>query len=541
MERYRNFMKGVDNRASQMLAAIYDPVRGDDGGIIGDPKARHERLEAVTQHTVFESAGKGAATIQTLASNALAAYVRRYGCLPSPGLLASAHMAIEQGIIATSPNAAKLAGMPGVFESAGSTLATTEGILMRDRMIALVLPVMLQSITGRMVTHIPGQFNQSEIFRIRKVAGSTFGDLTKGDVIDVDFNGHYAAMDQRFLAAIGDGTEVGGAASSTPNFFRLDSATDIGVKMPFRRKRCVVYHDRTPVANDKEGDGNLYGTFVLGGSTITVTGTVDYANGVVNPVFSVAPANLIEIHIGVDIDIEADPSLIPIIDYLEDSKVLYPHESALNCGYSLQALWAMRREYNIEMEGMAMTDMRNLIAADKDRKILNDIRFFLLGDTEWTMDVTDGLYFQEHYETLKQTLLAIDATILARTGRAGLVGLVLDSKSASLVKSMRQPNFEPAPGYKRIPQPHYIGRLFGMWDAYEDPNAPTDYESICFGIGNTVGEAGYVTGDCIPPLPFKHPVLSNLHHEQTLWSMGYRDLHPFDGRNYFHKLSFVNE
>ncbi len=539
MERYRKRMKEIERRAVELKKAIlYPVVDHGTGKFIGESAVRAERLEAETPHTIFEMAGKGAATIQGVASNALRSYANRYGVLPPDDLLSSAHMAIEQGLMATIPGASK-EGLPaGVFESASATLATTEGILMRDRMIALVLPVMLQMITSRMVTHIPGQFNQSEIFRIRKVAGSTFGDLTKGDVIDADFNGHYAAMDQRFLAAEGDGVNVGGAASDTPNFFSLNSATDIGVKMPFRRKRCVVYHDRTPVARD-DGEGNIYGSFVLEGSTISVTGAVDYDNGIVNPVFSAAPADGIEIHIGVDIDIEADPALIPIVDYIEDSRVVYPHESALNCGYTLQSLWGMKREYNLNMEGMAMTDMRNLIAADKDRKILNDIRFFLQGETEWVMTIPDALYFQEHYETLKQTLLAIDAIMLNRTLRAGLVGVVLDSKSSSLVKSMRSPNFEPAPGYKRIPQPHYIGRLFGLWDAYEDPQAPTDYESICFGIGNTVGEAGYISGDCIPPLPFKHPVLSNLQYEQTLWSMGYRDLHPFDGRNYFHKLVFA--
>jgi hypothetical protein len=534
MEKYRKHMREIERRADEINRAIIKPVIDQSTGqFIGESAVRSEKLEAETAHTIFEMAGRGAATIQGVASNAVRAYARLYGVLPSNDLLASAHMAIEQGILASL---GKAEGLNGVFESA--TLATTEGVLMRDRMIALVLPVMLQSVTSRMITHIPGQFNQSEIFRIRKVAGSTFGDLAKGDVIDADFNGHYAAMDQRFLAATGDGIEIGGAASTTPNYFALTSTTDISVKMPFKRKRCVIYHDRTPVARD-DGEGNIYGSFVLSGVTISVTGSVDYDNGIVNPVFSVAPALGIEVHVGVDIDIEADPDLIPIIDYLEDSRVIYPHESALNCGYTLQSLWALKREYNLNMEGMAMTDMRNLIAADKDRKILNDIRFFLSGDLEWNMTIPDALYFQEHYETLKQTMLAIDAEILNRTLRVGLTGVVLDGKSASLVKSMRAPNFEPAPGYKRIPQPHYIGRLFGLWDAYEDPQAPTDYESICFGIGNTVGEAGYVSGDCIPPLPFKHPVLSNLQYEQTLWSMGYRDLHPFDGRNYFHKLSFV--
>ena len=534
MKGYKERMRDIENRASAMKEAIflpaYDKTKGE---FIGESAIRNERLEAVTPHTVFEAAGKGAATIQGTWANSLREYCGTYGSLPGDDLLASAHMAAENILVGMSGGQDGILGQ--VFESAN--LSTTEGVLMRDRMVALILPVMLQTITSRMATHIPGTFNQSEIFKVKKVAGSTFGDLTKDDVIDYDFNGQYGTMDQRFLAATGDGTEVGGAGSTTPNYFQFDTETDVGVAMPIKRKRVKIYHDRDLVAQD-DGDGNIFGSFTAG-SAVTVTGSVDYAAGTVNPIFSVAPVGGIAVHVGVDIDIEKDPTLIPVVDYLMDSRIVYPHETAMNCGISLQALWAMKREYGLNMEGMAMTDMRNLIAADKDRKILRDIRFFVQGNKQWSVDVSAGLYFQEHYETLRQTLLEMDATIMSRTGTSGLVGIVFDSASASLVKAMKAPNYVAPAGYKRIPQPHYIGRLFGMWDAYEDPLTTDVNKSVCFGIGNTVGEAGYVVGDCIPPLPFKHPILKDLQYSSTLWSLGYRDVHPFDGREYFMELEFT--
>jgi hypothetical protein len=408
---------------------------------------------------------------------------------------------------------------------------------MRDRMVALVLPVMLHSITSRMVTHIPGTFNQSEIFKIEKIAGSTFGDLTKGDKIDYSFDGQYSSMDQRHEIAVGDGTEVGGAGSTTPNYFQFDTATDLGAVMPIKKKRVKLIHDKDVVAVD-DGAGNLHGTFLVGATTVTVTGTVDYTTGTVNPVFSTAPANAIKVAVGIDIDIEKNPALIPLTDYEMDSKVIYPHEAAISCGMTLQSLWAMRREYNLNMESMALTDIRNLISADKDRKILNDLRYFAKGSASWDMTVPDARYFQEHYETLRQKLIEIDATIMNRTGITGLSGVVFDKDSAAIVKAMKLPHFIPAPGYRRLAQPHYIGRLFNMWDAYEDPQAAS-YRNLCFGIGNSVGLAGYVVGDCIPALPFKHPLLGDLKYSSTLWSLGYRDLNPFDGRDYFMELLFT--
>ena len=138
-----------------------------------------------------------------------------------------------------------------IFEAA---TITTEGILLRDRMVALVLPIMLNSITSRMCTHIPGTFNQSEIFRVRRIAGSTFGNLTSGVVISFDFNGQYSSMDQRHLAGSGDGTVTGSASE-----FESDSATDIGTDLPFdnqlgRRliRQTIAFIERMELTADEK-------------------------------------------------------------------------------------------------------------------------------------------------------------------------------------------------------------------------------------------------------------------------------------------------
>lgn len=53
---------------------------------------------------------------------------------------------------------------------------------------------------------------------------------------------------------------------------------------------------------------------------VNVTGTVDYATGKVDVTFSKAPAIGVEVHIGYDVDIEKDPTLIPRIDHEMDSR-----------------------------------------------------------------------------------------------------------------------------------------------------------------------------------------------------------------------------
>ncbi|HOH29112.1 MAG TPA: hypothetical protein PLC40_05525 [Candidatus Hydrogenedentes bacterium] len=499
---------------------------------IGDARARSERLEAVTKSSIFEGLGKGGPVVQATWSNALRTYCQQRGRMPSDEMLACAHQAIENAIFATAGKGAQNVG--GMLLEAAN-ISTTEGIIMRDRMVALILPVMLLSVTGNIVSYIPGTFNQSEIFKVWRVAASTFGDLTSGDKIDHSFSGQYSSMDQRYLTGTGNGTKTGSGTTD----FDLNATSKWGAVRPFKKKSIKILHDRNVVAKD-DGAAILSGSFTVGETTVTVTGTVNYANGIVHPVFSTAPANGIEIHVAVDIDIEKDPTLIPAINHEMDSRTIYPHESAIEASTTLQSLWALRRELNLNADSMAMLAMRNLLSADKDRKHLADMYFFMKGQKSWNMHLGDNQYFQEHYETVKQTLLEVDAALMTQTGTAGLVGIVADSKSAVVFKSMKEPNFSPVPGYVRIPQPHYIGRLFGMWDVYEDPQRATDYSCLCFAKGRGIGEAGYVAGDAIPAMAFKHAMQSDLKYENTLWELAYRDLNPFDGREYFMELAITD-
>jgi len=526
--KYSERVKSINDKAAHMKNALLFPVLDQGTGrFISDRKARADCLEAATKGTIFESIGKGGPMVQATGSNALRLFYEQRGHMPSDELLASVYQAIDNAIFASAGRGRQeVSGM--VLEAAN--ISTTEGILMRDRMIALILPAMLMSVTGNIVTHIPGTFNQSEIFKVHRVAASTFGDLTVGDRIDHNFSGQYSSMDQRFLTGTGDGEDTGSAAE-----FDLNSNTKWGSVRPFKKKSIKVYHDRDLVAVD-DGISALHGSFVVGETTITVTGTVNYASGIVHPVFSTAPANGIEVHVGVDIDIEKDPTLIPAINHEMDSRTLYPHEAAIEASTTLQSLWGLRREFNMNADSMAMLAMRNLLAADKDRKHLSDMYFYMKGQKSWNMHLVGDIYFQEHYETVRQTLLEVDTALMAQTGKSGLVGIVADSKSATVFKSMKEPNFTPIPGYVRIPQPHFIGRLFGMWDVYEDPQRATDYSSLCFAKGRGIGEAGYVAGDAIPAMAFKHAMQSDLKYENTLWELAYRDLNPFDGREYFMEL-----
>ena len=510
----------IATRAQHMKTALVESVIDQStGNFIAESGVRCDKIEAAVAGTIFEGCGASAPMIAAAGSNAIRAYARQRGILPADDLLASAYGAIEN-CIGLMTGKTPLGGM--VLESASLNTNDSAQAMFRDRMIALILPAMLQSVTANMVGYIPGNFNQSEIFKLKKIAVSTFGDLTTGDVIDWKFKGQYSSMDL-LLAA----TPATGNASATS--FAHDS------EYPILKKSVKIFHDKNLIAVD-DGNGNL---IKVGTTTVNLAAgsSVNYVTGVVTAVFAVAPANGITVHIGFDVDIEKNPALIPTINHEMDNRTLRPHWGAIAASTTLQALWGMRREFNLNIDNMATVNMRNLLAADKDRLHLKLMYFFAKGNTDWHYTVpATGIAPQDYYETVRTTLLAIDADMMQRNGVAGLRGLVADTKAATIFKTCRF--FEPVPGYIRIPQPHFVGRLFGLWDLYEDPQG-TSYTTLCFAKGNNITEAPVLAGDAIPAMAFKHAVQGDLKYNNTLVELAYRDLQPFDGREYISTLTMI--
>ena len=514
------------SRAAQMRRDLLLPILDANGSFRSDISREelNTTFKTASQNSVYESAGEQAPMIMGIHARALKNFIEQHGgTLPSDELLASAHQAIENFMTLGRGKPA----LSGVFEDAGKEMSSTEGIIMRDRMVSLILPVLLNSITPNMVTLLPGQFNQSEFFRIKRIGGSKFGDLQKGDIIDYTYNGQYAVMDQMFKAGDGDGTTTK---------FSFDSKTAFGTVYPLKRKRIMVLHDHNVVASDDAG--SVMGAFRLGGEMVNVTGTVDYATGKVDVTFSKAPAIGVEVHIGYDVDIEKDPTLIPRIDHEMDSRTLYPHEAAIAGDSTIQAQWGLRREYGLDIDNMTLAGMRNLLAADKDRKILRQMLFYAKGVTEWCYEGPESLTLQEHYETLKAALLEIDTRLTQRTGVVGLTGIVGDTQSVNIFRYLPSPFFTPAPGYRPSPQPHYVGKIFGQYDLYCNPSQEP-YTSLCYAKGPEHGQTGFVAGDAVPAITFRHPVLTDLMSRSTLWELSYRNLQPFDGREYLTTLKIV--
>ena len=530
MSKQNSFNEQIADRARRaaiMRNALVEPFRTENGFLTPSTQSESEKRDMILEGAIkgtFYEGSKNGAMIAAIHARALQGYEMQYGHLPSDDMLAACHKACENAMLIGTGKVA----LGGIFE--GADMSTTEGILMRDRLVSLVLPVWLQTITANMVTFMPGDFNQSEFIRVKRIAGSTFGDLKKGDVIDFNYGGVYSAMDRR--------EELGTGDDSTTSY-TFTSSDKYGVPYPMKNNRVRVYVDRKSVAEDN-GSGALAGTYTPdGGSPVVVSGTVDYEAGVVSVSFSAAPAAGVELHIGFDVNIEKDPTLIPRVDHQMESRVLYPHESAIAGSSTIQALWALRRELGQDIDNLTMQALRNLLAADKDRKHLHDMEFHAKSEVEWTYTAPDGLTLKEHYESLQAAFLEVDSIIMNGTGVTGLVGIVAGTNACNIMRYLPDPYFKPAPGYRSVAQPHYVGKVFGMWDLYCNPQATDPNSCLCYGKGPDHGQTAYVAGDAVPALTFKHSILGDLVSRATMWDLAYRDMQPFDGEKYLCKLTMV--
>lgn len=522
---YDKQVAGINERAALFMKAVVNPQLESRGSskFITDSAERNAELKSVVQDTIFDNAGEDGPMLLATAANAVRNYHDQRGHMPTPEMMASCYKTMENMLTpGWNPILDSLTG-----ESNGS-MSNRDGVIHRNHQVALVTPTMLMSVTSDMVTHIPANYDQSEIFRINRRAGSDFGDLSKGDIIDVDFMGQYSSMDQRHTLGTGNGTD-------TQFVFNVNTVT--GQEMPLRKELVRIYHDRNLVAEDN-GKGHVSGTLLdSDADNVVVTGTVDYVKGIVTVNFSKAPKTGIELDVGVDISIERDPSLIPVIEHEMNSWVVRPHESAISMNASIQSVFSMKREFNLDLNSMQLGTARNFLAGEKDRKRLNDMYYFSLGEKTWEYTVPMGVKFSDHYESIRETFLQISQELMVRTKKSGLVGVVCGSKASALLQSIGVPHFIQAKSYRRIPQPHYVGKIFG-YDMKEDPYAD-EWSIMCYAKGRDHGDAGYVAADAISAVNYAHSIQKDLRHSNTLYELAYRDLHPYDGRSYFTTLKLI--
>ena len=543
-QRFNRQVEDISSRANKMrhlcVDSQFNPLTRE---FIADDAERMTSIDAAAQQEpMFESlSDEHRQQIVSGMASSVAEYANKYGNQPSDQLLATAHKAMESMLILESANKGHDAQL--MTESIGKSLSTSEGVEIRARMAGIILPTLLATATSDAVAYVPAGSDEIEFFKINRVAGVSFGDFKKGQIIDDSTVGQYSQMRQRY--AFAKDQQPDGALKE----FAFNSKTDLEnttIEIPFKKGSVSVFYNHSRVARDfDQMNAKLYGDITLPDSTIAgVNGVIDYNAGTVVVTTTTELPKGAELHIEFEIDIEEKPELIPTITNDMESRKMRPSQSAIACDATIQAMFAMDREYNIDLRSMQMTTLRNYLANEKALKHLDDMSFANNKHTEFNIWCPVGEDWRLHRELLREKFLTISTSILEATGTTGLSGLYAGVQASTVLKSLGSPFFTPVANYKQTNRVHYCGMLFGMWRLYEVPIKIAGIganDVLCYGRGTNHIDAGYVAADAIPATMYVHPIGANLRSRETLWELSYGEIQPFNGSEYFYGLTIENK
>ncbi|WP_413113435.1 hypothetical protein [Thaumasiovibrio sp. DFM-14] len=528
----------INTRAAAMRAVCIDSqFDATTDEYISNAQERMSSISsAAHDDSMFEAMGDHTGMVASMCASAVAEYRRTFGEMPRDEQLASAHKTMESMVTLEDASGTGSQGQM-MLESIKQGLSRTDGVELRAKMVGLILPTMLNTATSDAVTYIPGNHDEVEIFKIERTAGTNFGDFHHGQLIDDETVGQYSQMRQRYPFAASD------LPDGEKTSHKFESARDLentDFPIPMRKLSVGVYVNRKRVATDVMRNGSLYGEITIGGTIYKLTGSIDYLNGVINVETNVALEQGVELFAEFEVDIELNPSLIPLIDHTMQSCILRPSQSAIAADASIQSMFTMTREYGLDIKSMQMSHLRNYLADEKAKSHLRDMYWHTQKQETFNIYCPTGEDWKLHRELLREVLHGLSQKILEATKVSGLVGMFAGVYASKIFKSLGAPYFEAAPNYRQSNQVHYAGKLFGIWRVYESPVILEADEVLCYGRGNSHSEAGFVAGEAIAPTMYNHDIGPNLKSRNTLWSLSYNDIHPFDGEQYFYKLRIIN-
>lgn len=506
----------------------------DGGGLIANHKERMDSMITAAGEcapNLLESIGEdNAGGVFSAWQTSIQSYADTYGKMPSDEVLASAMHTANQGVSASN-------GSGLMFESVQGSLATSEGTPIRPRSIGLILPTLLSAATTDMVTHIPAERDEVEIFEINRIAGTTFGDFNAGEVIAEGSTGQYGNMRQLYAFAAEQQPD------NSKTSFEFDTATHAKVKTPIKRGSVVIYLDSKPVAQHLRASNNM-SLITLNDSGIG--GTVDLTNGKVTVTASTAPAKGV-LSIKLEVDIEKAYELIPTIQAEVESYTLTPSWSVLGSEHTIQSFWTLNREMGVDLGSQLMANQRNLLAYNKDiANLTTAIHASYANKLEtFPLTISANHTFREHYQRLEEKINAISTEMLSDTKKSGVVGIYAGADAINILKAMGSPFFEVAPNYREVNRIHYVGRLFGRFKVFVNPHAISiagatfdSWDLLFYGRGENHSEAGIVNGDAIAPT-FIHQGAKGFQISNALISLRYQELHPNKGEKYFRRMKLI--
>lgn len=537
----------IRHRADEVLGFIDRAQFENDGKgpFIQDKKARTESIIAAgMKMSMFESAGVSQEFIKRVGTGwgaALDEYVNRYGCKPSDEMLANAHQALEN-LLTECVKPTHSGEGAAMFESAGTEMSKSDGVLRIAMFAALILPSQLGAATSDCVTFIPCDRDESDVYELYNIASTKFGSYNIGDELDMQSAGVYSQLNRIYV--LKDGNQPDGTKTN----FKFAIADFEDKEMPIRQGRVKLMIDREPGDFDNNSAKKVYfdGEDAKG-NVLSANGSIDYQKGVVDITFTKPPVAGVEISIIVEIDIERAPELIPLVNQAMRSWKVKPSQYTLASEHTVQSLMDAEREFGINLSSSLFTESKQWLSHEIDMTRLRLAAFYARDGGDWDISIPTAQQFESYAALLSGKLHTLSTDMVNKTKASGIRGGFAGQTAANYFKMLPSSIFQLADGYVQTPYVQFLGTLFGQYRIYEVPDAicetltneksPFDTRDVIFyGRGDSIGQAGLVSGDAVPAIPYVHPTDKNLVNRTTLWGSAVNVIHPNKGKRYLVRL-----
>lgn len=537
-------------KRSKSVTGFAAEAQFENGVFIADPKLRVQKMmEAARKDPMFEGVPDSVLSqVVSAWGDAFADYSKTFKRNPRPEVLSNAHQLLENVLVSAIDGKKRMDGRveQSMLESAaittGSDMSGQDGIMHQALFMAMILPTSLGAATSDACTFIPVPRDQSDVYEIINVAGTSFGDYSIGDQLDMQSVGQYAQMRRRYI--------VDASADGTTKAFTFSIKDKEGLEVPVRKARSNIFINRQKSAVDT-GQGTLLHTYTnAAGETVTVTCTVAYTTGVITFSFSTAPDAGTEIAVEVELNVEAKPEIIPIINQEMMKWTLFPSQYAIAAEHTVQAAYDAQREFGIDLGQLQFSTLKNYLAHEQDMLRLRIMAWRTVHKDTFDIALPEDMTFDVWGTIFKGKILQVYRDITERTKSTSAFGAFAGADAAGFLKQLPPSMFQLADNYAQAPYVHFVGTLFGNIKIFEIPtNVCTaltatgstfgTYDMLCYGRDENPGKAGFVTGDAVPAVPYVHPTNPALRNRTTLWGSAINDMHPRNGSDYFTRLSLT--
>ncbi|MCX8980184.1 capsid protein [Citrobacter portucalensis] len=558
-----------DAKLAGEVMAFATHAQFDENGFIKDDTARYESILAAAKASpMFEGCPEEfTGAVANAWASGMADYANKNGRYPSAELLADAHRSLSRLLLEAAPDKKHVGWAAPMFESAqqafmeaaGDSMTTSPGIMRLALFAALILPVALGATTADAVTFVPCERDESDIYRVYQIAASNFGSYTKGDVLDMQSAGVFAHFHRHAVFAANqqpDGTkatfsfttketETGGSVAAGTN--------RLGKDIPIRPGRVRVLIDRMPTKVFDDANGSL-GINITNAQGVNYDGSakIDYQKGTIDVTLSKTAAKGVEIAATFELDVEAMPEIIPLVNQKMTKWTVKPSQYALATEYTVQALMDAQREFGLDLSSQLFNGARNWLSHETDVKRLREMLFHCVYGYQVNVAYPHVKQLDAYLMHLKQQISNLSTAMVNRTLTSGIRGGFAGYQVANFLKSLPSSVWTPAPGYQESPYIQFCGTLFGSIRIYEVPNACSvamgkencnlnGDQCLFYGRGDNIGDAGLIAGDAVPAIPFVHPTTTALVNRTTLWGSAINTVHPDHGEDYFCMVTFWSD